>query len=224
MNRDKLSGSRIGKLRDRGQPTGVKGFLHGLFVPHSHDAADSIDDALEANKSGIRALKISLLILLATTVLQAIVVAFSGSVALLADTVHNFSDALAAVPLWAAFILGRRAASRRFTYGLGRAEDLAGLFIVFVFVFVVALSAVVAAWQSIDRILHPQPLANIGWVIAAGTKSSQSTASASANASAPQRSSPTAFTPEPTDSLHLQLSPAESASSSASASPTRSSA
>lgn len=145
-------------------PTGIKGFLYGLFVPHSHDAADSIDDALEANRSGIRALKISLLILLVTTVLQAVVVAFSGSVALLADTVHNFSDALTAVPLWVAFILGRRAASRRYTYGLGRAEDLAGLFIVFV----VALSAIVAAWQSIDRILNPQPLTNIGWVIAAG--------------------------------------------------------
>nr|BFF10394.1 hypothetical protein GCM10025699_16970 [Microbacterium flavescens] len=145
-------------------PTGFKGFLYGLFVPHSHDAADSIDDALEANKSGIRALKISLLILLATTVLQAVVVFFSGSVALLADTIHNFSDALTAVPLWVAFVLGRRAASRRYTYGLGRAEDIAGLFIVFV----VALSAIVAAWQSIDRILHPQPLDNVIWVIAAG--------------------------------------------------------
>jgi len=145
-------------------PTGVKGFLFGLFVPHSHDAADSIDDAMEANRSGIRALKISLVILLVTTILQAGVVLFSGSVALLADTVHNFSDALTAVPLWVAFVLGRRAASRRYTYGLGRAEDLAGLFIVFV----VALSAIVAAWQSIDRILNPQPLANIGWVIAAG--------------------------------------------------------
>lgn len=145
-------------------PTGFKGFLYGLFVPHSHDAADSIDDAMEANSSGIRALKISLIILLATTVLQAVVVFFSGSVALLADTIHNFSDALTAVPLWVAFILGRRAASRRYTYGLGRAEDLAGLFIVFV----VALSAIVAAWQSIDRIINPQPIGNIGWVIAAG--------------------------------------------------------
>jgi cation diffusion facilitator family transporter len=97
-------------------------------------------------------------------VLQGVVVAFSGSVALLADTVHNFSDALTAVPLWIAFVLGRRVATRRYTYGLGRAEDLAGLFIVFV----VALSAIVAAWQSIDRILNPQPLENIGWVIAAG--------------------------------------------------------
>jgi cation diffusion facilitator family transporter len=149
---------------DHAHPTGFKGFVYGLFVPHSHDAADSIDDAMEANSSGIRALKISLLILLATTVVQAVVVVLSGSVALLADTIHNFSDALTAVPLWVAFVLGRRAASRRYTYGLGRAEDLAGLFIVFV----VALSAIVAAWQSIDRIIHPQPIGNIGLVIAAG--------------------------------------------------------
>jgi cation diffusion facilitator family transporter len=119
---------------------------------------------MEASSAGIRALKISLAILLATTVLQATVVAFSGSVALLADTVHNLSDALTAVPLWIAFVLGRRAASRRYTYGLGRAEDLAGLFIVFV----VALSAIVAAWQAIDRLLHPQQIDNLGWVIAAG--------------------------------------------------------
>ena len=145
-------------------PTGFRGFLYGLFVPHSHDAADSIDDALEASTQGVRALKISLFVLLATTILQAIVVAFSGSVALLADTVHNFSDALTAVPLWVAFVLGRRVASRRYTYGYGRAEDLAGLFIIAV----VALSAVVAAWQSVVRLIHPHPLDNLGWVIVAG--------------------------------------------------------
>lgn len=145
-------------------PTGIKGFFYGLFVPHSHDAVDSIDDALEASTQGVRALKISLVILLATTVLQAVVVLMSGSVALLADTVHNFSDALTAVPLWIAFILGRRVANRRYTYGYGRAEDLAGLFIVAM----IALSAVVAAWQSIDRLFNPQPLQNLWWVLAAG--------------------------------------------------------
>jgi cation diffusion facilitator family transporter len=145
-------------------PTGVKGFFYGLFVPHSHDAADSIDDALEASKEGVRALKISLFVLLGTTVLQLLVVLISGSVALLADTIHNFSDALTAVPLWIAFVLGRRAASRRYTFGLGRAEDLAGLFIVVV----VALSAVIAAWQSIARLFDPQPLENLWWVVAAG--------------------------------------------------------
>ncbi|WP_457946496.1 cation diffusion facilitator family transporter [Pseudarthrobacter sp. alpha12b] len=144
--------------------SGFKGWLIELFVPHTHDAADSIDDAMEASTEGIRALKISMFVLLATTVLQFLVVLFSSSVALLADTIHNFSDALTAVPLWVAFILGRRAATRRYTYGYGRAEDLAGLFIVAV----VALSAVVAGWQSVDRLIHPQPLQNLGWVMAAG--------------------------------------------------------
>ncbi|PRA01546.1 cation transporter [Arthrobacter sp. MYb224] len=133
-------------------------------MPHSHDAADSIDDAMEANREGIRALKLSMVILLATTVLQVIVVVFSGSVALLADTIHNFSDALTAVPLWIAFILGRKAAGKRYTYGYGRAEDLAGLFIVLV----IALSAVLAAWHSIERLVNPQPLQNLWWVLAAG--------------------------------------------------------
>lgn len=112
----------------------------------------------------MRALKISLFGLLATTVLQFVVVLISGSVALLADTVHNFSDALTAVPLWIAFILARRPATKRYTYGYGRAEDLAGLSIIIV----VALSAIVAAWQSIERILNPQPIGNLWWVAAAG--------------------------------------------------------
>nr|WP_282851777.1 cation diffusion facilitator family transporter [Gulosibacter sediminis] len=142
----------------------MKGFLYGLFVPHSHDAADSIDDALEASTQGVRALKISLFVLLGTTILQFVVVIISGSVALLADTIHNFSDALTAVPLWVAFVLGRRAATKHYTYGFGRAEDLSGLFIIAV----VALSAVVAAYQSIERFFNPQPLHNLGWVIAAG--------------------------------------------------------
>jgi cation diffusion facilitator family transporter len=133
-------------------------------VPHSHDAADSIDDALEASTEGVRALKISMFLLLGTTVLQLIVAVFSGSIALFADTVHNFADALTAVPLWIAFVLGRRAATRRYTYGYGRAEDLAGLFIIAV----VAISAIVAAWQSIDRFFNPQPLHGLWWVVVAG--------------------------------------------------------
>lgn len=145
-------------------PTGFKGFLYGIFVPHSHDAADSIDDAMEASSAGIRALKISLVLMLATTVLQGVVVAFSGSVALLADTIHNFSDAMTAVPLWIAFLLSRRAATRRYTYGYNRAEDLAGLFIVLM----IALSAIIAGWEAVDRMINPRPMENIGWVIAAG--------------------------------------------------------
>ncbi|WP_022909021.1 cation diffusion facilitator family transporter [Aestuariimicrobium kwangyangense] len=145
-------------------PTGLKGVLHEIFVPHSHDPADSIDDALTATGAGVRALKISLVIMLATAFAQAVIVAMSGSVALLADTIHNFSDALTAVPLWIAFVLSRRAATKRFTYGYNRAEDLAGLFIVAM----IAFSAVVAAWEAVGRIINPAPMANVGWVIAAG--------------------------------------------------------
>lgn len=145
-------------------PTGFRGFLYGLFVPHTHDAADAIDDAMEASSAGVRALKISMFVLLATTLLQLAVVLISGSVALLADTIHNFSDALTAVPLWIAFVLGRRAATKRYTYGLGRAEDLAGLFIIAV----VLLSAIVAGYQSVERLFNPRPLDNVWWVVAAG--------------------------------------------------------
>lgn len=132
--------------------------------PHSHDAADSVDPALEASAEGIRAVKISLIVLLVTALAQAVVVAMSGSVALLADTVHNFSDALTAVPLWIAFILGRRAATRRYTYGYGRAEDLAGVFIVMM----IGLSAVVAGYESVRRLLDPIPITNVGVVLVAG--------------------------------------------------------
>ena len=83
--------------------------------PHSHDYADAVDDALASSAQGIRAVKVSLVVLGLTAVFQLIVVGFSGSVALAADTIHNFSDALTAIPLWIAFVLGRRAASKRYT-------------------------------------------------------------------------------------------------------------
>ncbi|HZA09057.1 cation diffusion facilitator family transporter [Mycobacterium sp.] len=126
---------------------------------HSH-----IDDALSDSAAGIRAVKISLAALGLTATIQLVIAAISGSVALLADTVHNFSDALTAVPLWIAFAMSRRAASRRYTYGLGRAEDLAGLFIVAV----IAVSAVLAAVQAVRRLIEPAPLSHLGWVAAAG--------------------------------------------------------
>jgi cation diffusion facilitator family transporter len=145
-------------------PGGVRGFVTGLFRPHSHDAADSVDPALEASAQGVRAVTTSLVALGITAVLQLVVVAISGSVALLADTIHNFSDALTAVPLWIAFVLGRRAATRRYTYGYGRAEDLAGLFIVGM----IAVSAVVAGVEAVRRLLDPAPVEHLGWVAAAG--------------------------------------------------------
>lgn len=107
---------------------GVRGAVRSVFAPHSHDAADSVDTALEGSAEGIHAVKTSLVVLGCTAVAQLVVVLFTGSVALLADSIHNFSDALTALPLWAAFVLGRRAPTRRFTYGYSRAEDLAGVF------------------------------------------------------------------------------------------------
>jgi cation diffusion facilitator family transporter len=145
-------------------PGGVRGWFSGLLHPHSHDAADSVDSALESSSHGIRAVKISLVGLAVTAVLQLLVVAVSGSVALLADTIHNFSDALTAVPLWIAFALGRRSANRRYTYGYGRAEDLAGLFVIVM----IAASAVIAAVEAVRRLLHPAPVEHLGWVALAG--------------------------------------------------------
>jgi cation diffusion facilitator family transporter len=138
--------------------------LTHLISPHSHDAADSLDAALESSAQGIRAVKISLIGLGVTAALQVVVVVISGSVALLADTIHNFSDALTAVPLWLAFAVGRRAATKRYTYGYGRAEDLAGLFVVAM----IALSAVVAGYEAITRLIHPAPVQHLAWVAAAG--------------------------------------------------------
>jgi cation diffusion facilitator family transporter len=143
---------------------GLRGVVQEIFAPHSHDAADSLDTALESSARGIRAVKISFATLLLTSVLQLAVILMSGSVALLADTIHNFSDALTAVPLFIAFRLARRAPTRRYTYGYGRAEDLAGLFVIAM----IALSAIVAAVEAVHRLIAPQGIDYLGWVAAAG--------------------------------------------------------
>jgi len=145
-------------------PGGIRGFIAGVFSPHSHDAAESIDSALTASAEGIRALKISLAGLAVTAAFQLVIVLISGSVALLGDTIHNFSDALTAVPLGIAFLLGRRRPTKRYTYGYGRSEDLAGIFVVAM----IALSSAVAAWEAIQRLLHPRTVHNIAWVVVAG--------------------------------------------------------
>ena len=135
--------------------------LSDVFGGHSHDAADQIDEVLEADAQGRRALYISLALLAVTALLQAIVVVFSGSVALLGDTLHNIADALTAVPLLIAFRLARRPATKRCTYGYGRAEDLAGLFVIAM----ITLSAVLAAWEAIDRLINPREVHHL-WAVA----------------------------------------------------------
>ena len=138
--------------------------MKGVIKPHSHDAADAVDQELETSAKGIRALVISLVVLGVTAVLQAGVVVLTGSVALLGDTLHNVADALTAVPLAVAFTLGRRAPTRRYTYGYGRAEDLAGIAIVLV----ILASALLAAYEAIQRLMHPSEVRYLWAVAAAG--------------------------------------------------------
>ncbi len=144
---------------DQGPLAGLRHFLGG----HSHDVADQIDSELEASHDGTRALWISLVVLGITTILQGAVVVLSHSVALLGDTLHNFGDALTALPLGLAFVIARRPANDRYTYGYGRGEDIAGLAVVVV----VVSSAVVAGYEAINRLLHPADVHALGWVAAA---------------------------------------------------------
>ncbi|MEU0895152.1 cation diffusion facilitator family transporter [Streptomyces massasporeus] len=148
---------RHGQGHDHGHRHGLRHRVAHLLAPHSHETADKVDSALESSARGMRALWVSLVVLGVTALAQAVVVVISGSVALLGDTVHNTADALTAVPLGIAFVLGRRAATRRFTYGYGRAEDLAGL----VIVLTIAASAAFAGWTAVDRLLDPRPVQHV---------------------------------------------------------------
>jgi len=125
--------------------------------PHSHDHDRAVDSVLESSAEGLKTLWISLAGLAATALAQAVVVALSGSVALLGDALHNAADALTAVPLGVAFLLSRRRPTRRYTYGYGRAEDLAGI----VIVAVIVLSSAVAAYAAVTRLLHPHPVTHL---------------------------------------------------------------
>jgi cation diffusion facilitator family transporter len=145
--------------------SGAKGLADRLRRALRHSESHDHDAPLaDTGAAGVRASKVSLAGLGVTAALQAVLVAFTGSVALLSDTLHNLTDALTAIPLWIAFSLGRRSTSRKFTFGLGRAEDLAGL----VIVAAIAVSAGGVAWESIRRLFDPRSLDHIPWVIAAG--------------------------------------------------------
>ena len=138
-------------------------WLQHFLAPHSHGHQEAALDPNLATDRGVWALKISFVGLMITAIFQVIIVAISGSVALLADTIHNFSDALTAIPLGLAFWLSRRARNKRYTYGYGRAEDLAGVIIVLM----IAFTAGEAIYQSIRRFIEPQPITNLGWVAVA---------------------------------------------------------
>ena len=119
---------------------------------------------MDSGAAGIRATKVSLVGLGVTAAFQAVIVVFSGSVALLSDTLRNVTDALTAVPLWIAFSLGRRCPTRTYTYGFNRMEDVAGLLIVVA----IGASAVLVIWESARRLFEPRLIGHIPWVFAAG--------------------------------------------------------
>jgi cation diffusion facilitator family transporter len=144
---------------EHGHEHGAQAFDHGHG--HTHGVVDPV---FATTARGIWAIQWSLVILGVTAALQLGVVWLSGSVALLADTIHNVGDAATAVPLWIAFLFARRTASARFTYGFGRVEDVAGVMVILIIVG----SALVAGYEAVDRLLHPQPIMLVGWVAAAG--------------------------------------------------------
>ena len=136
---------------------------HGGAASHSHTHG-VVDATIATTTRGIWAIKWSFAGLALTAIIQIVIVALTDSVALLADTIHNIGDAMTAVPLWIAFLFARRAASRRFNYGFGRVEDLAGAAIVLV----ITSSAVVAGYQSVERLINPREIEYLAAVAAGG--------------------------------------------------------
>ncbi len=151
---------------DHDHPGGLLGWLAAIFHWHGHTHSRSelaADEAFVTNQLGIRTVWLALLALGLTAILQIVIVLMSGSVALFADTVHNVGDGLNSVPLLVAFYLARRVATRRYTYGFARAEDVAGILIVLS----IAFSAGVVLWESIQKLFNPTPMTDLGWVAAA---------------------------------------------------------
>lgn len=139
------------------------GRLRHALTPHSHDHTESVQGAEQSGADGLRAAWVSLAGMAATAVLQIVIVWLSGSIALLADTVHNLGHLVTTIPLIVAFRLGMRSPTRRYPYGFRRAEDLVGLLIGLV----IAASAVLIVWESVRALAHPRELSHLGWVLAA---------------------------------------------------------
>ena len=123
----------------------VLGHRHGHG--HSHGL---VDRSIVRSRAGVRAVLVSLAVLTVTAVIQIAIFVLSGSVALLADLIHNFGDALTAVPLGIAFLLSSV-----------RAERWAGYFVVLV----IFVSACVALYETIWRLIHPEELSHL-WALA----------------------------------------------------------
>ena len=133
---------------------------HGSEENHGHSHA-RIDPSILSHEKGLWAVKWSFIGLGLTALFQTAVVLASHSVALLSDTIHNVGDAATAVPLGAAFLLARLKPSKKFTYGYGRVEDLAGVAVVLTILF----SAIVAGYEAVQRFFHPVAVSHI-WAVA----------------------------------------------------------
>jgi cation diffusion facilitator family transporter len=145
--------------------SGLWGWITTIFHFHGHSGQqqERVADAALNTAEGIRTVWWALGALGLTTIMQIVIVFSSGSVALLSDTLHNLGDTLNSIPLLIAFYLARRAATRRYTYGFGKAEDVAGI----VIVLSIAISAGVGLWQSVQKLFNPVPMTHLGWVAAA---------------------------------------------------------
>lgn len=144
---------------DHAHRGGILGWLRHT-VAHSHDVHDKVDDVMESHELGFWATKWALVSLGTTTAIQLAIVFSSGSAALFADTIHNLGDGLNSLPLLLAFWLQQRVRRRTYSYGMGRTEDLAGIIIVLS----IAVSAAVAGYESVRKLLDPEPMIHLGWV------------------------------------------------------------
>lgn len=147
-------------IHDRNRPDD-RSHDHGAGHHGHRHIHDSVDPSLLTTERGIQAVEWSFVLLFLTAIVQTVIVSTSGSIALLADTIHNFGDALTAIPLLFAFLMARWRPTNRFTYGYGRVEDLAGVFVVLM----ILASACVAGYVSIDRLVHPQQMTHL-WAVA----------------------------------------------------------
>jgi cation diffusion facilitator family transporter len=162
MSHDHDHNHEHGQDDDRDHEHSHEDHAHGMEGGHGH-MHGIVDPSLLTTERGIWAVKWGFVGMLVTALLQVIIVYYTGSIALMADTIHNFGDAVTAVPLVAAFLLSRWKPSRKFTYGYGRVEDLAGVFVVLT----ILISAITAVWLSIDRFFHPQEVTFLWAVVAA---------------------------------------------------------
>ncbi len=146
---------------------GSSGHSHGHSHGHDHAHGDHdhshgvVDPSIATSERGLWAVKWSGVLLLTVSFVELAVVAMSRSTALLADMIHNFGDFATVIPLWIAFALMRRAPGRKFSFGYGRVEDLAGVLVVAV----LFTNALIAGYEAISRMFHPQQITHL-WIVA----------------------------------------------------------